>query len=134
MWLSIENFMEVFVKKFNLKQDSIELGRSVCFFGAMKKLNPVLFRFCCFYSKKSLVEGFNRLISYYKNLKDAVQDICLSFVQPYDLSKWLYANNIYASVRAGYSINFVFNQTDMIRIDCIYKLKKIKKAWATEND
>ena len=69
MWLSIENFMEVFVKKFNLKQDSIELGRSDCFFGAMKKLNPVLFRFCCFYSKKSLVEGFNRLISYYKNLK-----------------------------------------------------------------
>ena len=63
------------MKKFNLKQDSIELGRSDCFFGAMKKLNPVLFRFCCFYSKKSLVEGFNRLISYYKNLKDAVQDI-----------------------------------------------------------
>ena len=43
-------------------------------------------------------------------------------------------DNIYASVRAGYSINFVFNQTDMVRIDCLYKLKKIKNAWATEND
>ena len=122
------------MKKYNLKYESLNIGKSKMFFSVMKKLNPVLFRFCCFYSKRSLSEGFNRLISYYKNLKDSVQDICLSFEQPYYLSKWLFEKDIYSSVRAGYSINFVFNQTDMVRIDCLYKLKKIKKAWEKQND
>lgn len=122
------------MKRFNLKQESLDIGKSQMFFSVMKKKNPVLFRFCCFYSTRSLSEGFNRLISYYKNLKDSVQDICLSFEQPYDLSKWLFEKDIYASIRAGYSINFVFNQTDMVRIDCIYKLKKIKKVWDIKND
>lgn len=122
------------MKKYNLKYESLNIGKSKMFFSVMKKLNPVLFRFCCFYSKRSLSEGFNRLISYYKNLKDSVQDICLSFEQPYYLSKWLFEKGIYVSVRAGYSINFVFNQTDMVRIDCLYKLKKIKKAWEKQND
>jgi len=117
------------MKKFDLKNDSLIIGKSFSYFSVMKKTNPILFRFCCFYSKTSLVEGFNKLISYYESLKNEVQDICFTFEQPYDLSKWLFKKNIYSSVRAGYSINFVFNQTDIIRIDCIYKLKNIKKEW-----
>lgn len=117
------------MKKYNLKQESLDLGKSQMFFSVMKKKNPVLFRFCCFYSKNSLSEGFNKLISYYKSLKYHVQNICFTFEQPYDLSKWLFENDIYSSIRAGYSINFVFNQTDIVRIDCIYKLKDILKIW-----
>lgn len=126
--------MEVFMKKFDLKSDSLAIGKTFSYFSVMKKVNPVLFRFCCFYSRSSLVEGYSKLISYYLSLKNNVQEICYKFEQPYDLSKWLFENDIYASVRAGYSINFVFNQTDMIRIDCIYRLKKIKKAWDRKND
>ena len=122
------------MKKFDLRKDSLAVGKSIHYFAVMRKVCPVLFRFCSFYSKDSLVEGYIKLINYYLSLKIDVQNISYEFEQPYDLSKWLFENNIYASVRAGYSINFVFNQTDMIRIDCIYKLKKIKKAWATEND
>ena len=126
--------MEVFMKKFDLRKDSLAVGKSIHYFAVMRKVCPVLFRFCSFYSKDSLVEGYIKLINYYLSLKIDIQNTSYEFEQPYDLSKWLFENNIYASVRAGYSINFVFNQTDMIRIDCIYKLKKIKKAWATEND
>lgn len=122
------------MKKFDLKNDSILIGKSINYFSVMKKVNPVLFRFCCFYSKRTLAEGFSKLLEYYLTLKNEVQNICLFFEQPYDLSKWLFENNIYASVRAGYSINFVFNQTDVVRIDCIYRLKKIKKAWKKQND
>ena len=122
------------MKKFDLRKDSLAVGKSIHYFAVMRKVCPVLFRFCSFYSKDSLVEGYIKLINYYLSLKIDVQNISYEFEQPYDLSKWLFENNIYASVRAGYSINFVFNQTDMVRIDCIYKLKKIKKAWATEND
>ena len=122
------------MKKFDLRKDSLAVGKSIHYFAVMRKVCPVLFRFCSFYSKDSLIEGYTKLINYYLSLKIDVQNISYEFEQPYDLSKWLFENNIYASVRAGYSINFVFNQTDMVRIDCIYKLKKIKKAWATEND
>ena len=121
--------MEVFVKNFDLKNDSIAIGKSVNYFAVMKKVNPVLFRFCCFYSKRSLSEGFNKLLEYYLSLKNDVSDIYYEFEHPYDLSKWLFENDIYSSIRSGYSINFVFNQTDVVRIDCIYRLKKIKKAW-----
>ncbi len=117
------------MKKFNLKQESLDLGKSKMFFSVMKKSNPVLFRFCCFYSKRSLSEGFNKLIAYYKSLKYDVQNICFTFEQPYDFSKWLFEKNIYSSVGASYSINFVFSQTDIVRIDCIYKLKSILKIW-----
>lgn len=122
------------MKKFDLRKDSLAVGKSIHYFAVMRKVCPVLFRFCSFYSKDSLVKGYIKLINYYLSLKIDIQNISYEFEQPYDLSKWLFENNIYASVRAGYSINFVFNQTDMVRIDCIYKLKKIKKAWATEND
>ena len=122
------------MKKFDLKGDSLAIGKSLAYFSVMKKTNPVLFRFCSFYSKTTLVEGFNKLISYYQMQKDDVQHIYFSFEQPYVFCKWLFDNNIYVSARAGYSINFIFNQSDMIRIDCIYRLKKIKKAWAIKND
>lgn len=117
------------MKKFDLKGDSLAIGKSLAYFSVMKKNNPVLFRFCCFYSKRSLSEGYNKLICFYDSLKNDVQNICFTFEQPYDLSKWLFEKNIYSSVRAGYSINFVFNQTDIVRIDCIYKLKSILKIW-----
>lgn len=122
------------MKKFDLKKDSLSIGKSIHYFAVMKKKNSILFRFCSFYSKASLVEGYTKLTNYYLALKIDVQEICYAFEQPYDFSKWLFENDIYASIRAGYSINFVFNQTDMVRIDCIYKLKKIKKAWDKQND
>ena len=121
------------MKKFDLTLDSIAIGKSSSYLNNKKKVTPVLFRFCCFYSKKSLVEGFNKLMSYYQMQKDDVQHIYFSFEQPYVFCKWLFENDIYVSVRAGYSVNFIFNQSDMIRIDCIYKLKNIKKAWAIKN-
>ena len=67
------------MKKFHLKNDSIAIGKSIHYFTVMKKVNPVLFRFCCFYSKRSLVEDYNKLLSYYEDLKKFVQDILFIF-------------------------------------------------------
>lgn len=122
------------MKKFDLKQDSINLGKTPSYFSVMKKVNPVAFRFCCFYSKRSLIEGYNKLILYYENLKNFIQDVYFSFEYPYAFSKWLVLNKIYKTNGAAYSINFIFNQTDIIRQDCIKRLKKIKKLWLDKND
>lgn len=122
------------MKKFDLKSDSLTIGKSFSYFSVMKKTNPVLFRFCCFYSKTTLVEGFNKLISYYQMQKDDVEHIYFSFEYPYAFSKWLVLNKIYKTNGAAYSINFIFNQTDIIRHDCIKRLKKIKKVWDIKND
>lgn len=122
------------MKTFDLKSDSLAIKKAFSYFSVMKKKNPILFRFCSFYSKSSLVEGYIKLTNYYLSLKIDVQEISYAFEQPYHLSIWLFENGIYPSIRAGYSINFVFNQTDVVRIDCIYKLKKIKKAWEKQND
>lgn len=117
------------MKNFDLKNDSIAIGKSTSYFSVMKKSNPVLFRFCCFYSKRTLVEGYNKLIMYFENLKVQIQNIYYNFDYPYDFAKWLANNNIYKNAYSSYSINSVFICTDIIKISYIHKLKLIKKTW-----
>ena len=122
------------MKKFNINSDSIKIGKSVSYLSVLKKAHPALFRFCAFYSKKSLAEGYFKLANYYLSLKQDVYNISLHFENTHQFCIWLTENNIYKTKGSATSIGFIYCQTDMIRLDCIYKLKAIKKLWSIQND
>ena len=121
-------------KKFNLKQDSLDFGKSTAFFSVLKKTNPVLFRYCVFYSKRTLSEGYQKLINYYDNLKQKLQDIYFSFKHPYSFWQWLSDKSFYAAGGAAQSIDCIFNTQERINVDFLYKMKAIIKFWNKQND
>lgn len=121
------------MKKFNLQLDSCELGKSESFFCVLKKTNPLLYRFCCFYSKRTLTEGYNKLLVYYRNLLLDIQKIHYSFKNTHSFCKWLCANGFYATDGSAQAINAIFNDVDRINTATLLKYKKIKRLW-NKND
>lgn len=114
----------------NLKQSSLDIGKSTAYYSVLKKTSPSVFRFQVKYGKGNLISGYNKYIQYVDNLSRQVEEIYYSFKTESEFARWLYQNEICSSKDVGTVMaRAIFMPIEKVNIKRIKKFKKIIRTY-----